>query len=53
MYLGLTLGIFFNYWHLLLFYILHQLTHVYSNHHTTQCIVLAMTQCIGQHFTLG
>ena len=28
--------------------ILHQLTQVYPNHHATQPIVLAMTQCVGR-----
>ena len=27
--------------------ILHQLTQVYLNHHTTQPILLAMTKCVG------
>ena len=28
--------------------ILHQLTQVYPNHHATQTIVLAVTQCVGR-----
>ena len=29
------------------FNILHQLTQVYPNHHATQPILLAVTQCVG------